>query len=122
MPHYNEQAQSRKKTVLRWLFFFQKCEDDPNWILEKIPPPTVDVNRSSFEHEKKVLRLILDYPKTQTQPQKYRMVVEMFSVVKVKLKRVPNSYKLEAYLLRPIISTTFENTGSIGTSPSTTFS
>lgn len=82
--------------------------------MEKIPPPTVNVNQSSSEHEKKVLRLILEYPKTQTQPQSCRIVVEMFSVVKVKLKRVPNSYKLEAYLLRPIISTTFENTRSVG--------
>ncbi|XP_050299103.1 uncharacterized protein LOC126737992 [Anthonomus grandis grandis] len=82
------------------------CQDNPKWKIQ--PIQTAPAHSDKLGHEKKVLRLIIEFPKTTLCPIVQQKVVEMFTVLKIRLKRVPNSSKLEPYLLRPIMSLTFE--------------
>uniref|UniRef100_A0AAR5PJJ9 RNB domain-containing protein n=1 Tax=Dendroctonus ponderosae TaxID=77166 RepID=A0AAR5PJJ9_DENPD len=84
---------------------FQKfCQDNPHWTVEDIP---VSDPSENSENHKKVFRLIIDFPATAGSPEPSRMVVEMFSVVKVNLIRIPNSYKLEPFLIRPVMTAVY---------------
>ncbi|XP_030746049.1 DIS3-like exonuclease 2 [Sitophilus oryzae] len=76
-----------------------KCQNNPVWNLEEIRAADINTQKG-----KKAFRLVLKYPQTSDGLEEM-FIIEMFSIVKVKLKRVPNSYKLEGYLLRPTIKT-----------------
>ncbi|KAL1488939.1 hypothetical protein ABEB36_014724 [Hypothenemus hampei] len=82
------------------------CQGKPSWILNSIPLPTPMSEKQGF---KKVYKLTILYPKTKTYPEETKIIVEMFTIVKVELKRIPNSNKLEASLLRPIPSIIFKS-------------
>lgn len=94
----------------------RKCEDNPSWHIQAIPSSTGRTEKPN-DFTKKVLRLTIKFPKTKKTREEQSVVVEMFSVVKVKLQRVPNSYKLEAFLLRPIISKTFQRSSNSPSRP-----
>ncbi|XP_066139767.1 DIS3-like exonuclease 2 isoform X2 [Euwallacea fornicatus] len=92
--------------------YAKKCEDNPTWTIENIVPSSSSVTKPTSEHEKKILRLIIEFPKTEEIAQTYKLTVEMFTILKVSLKRVPDSYKLEATLLRPIRTEIFHKNES----------
>ncbi|XP_066247740.1 DIS3-like exonuclease 2 [Euwallacea similis] len=98
--------------------YAKKCEDNPTWTIENIAPSSSNVTKSTLEHEKKILRLIIEFPETENIAQTFKLTVEMFTIVKVALKRVSNSYKLEATLLRPMCTKIFQksksNHGDVG--------
>ncbi|XP_076258597.1 dis3 like 3'-5' exoribonuclease 2 isoform X2 [Rhynchophorus ferrugineus] len=82
-----------------------KCQGQPKWDLETIPSAALDSNQDSdTERNKKIYRLILTYPPTKVYHKSQTVIIEMFSIVKVKLSKLPNKYKLNAYMLRPKIS------------------
>ncbi|XP_060521982.1 DIS3-like exonuclease 2 [Cylas formicarius] len=87
---------------------YQKaCQDSPSWKVEAVPVSN-DPEQQKLESAKKILKLTLTFPKSAGLAAQ-TLIVEMFTIVKVELKRHPNSYKLDAHLLRPIASKTFAN-------------
>ncbi|XP_023020723.2 dis3 like 3'-5' exoribonuclease 2 isoform X1 [Leptinotarsa decemlineata] len=85
------------------------CEQGTQWKIEnvlKARSSSKDNGQSSSSTGKKQLRLTVIFPKTKYFPQS-KMIVEIFSLVKVNLQKKERSYKLEGTLLRPVPAQTF---------------
>nr|CAI5832710.1 unnamed protein product [Callosobruchus analis] len=72
------------------------CETKTIWKVEALP-----VSDPDTKCERKPLKLTITFPKTKKLT-KLDLVLEIFSVVKIRLARKEKSYKLEGTLLRPV--------------------
>nr|CAH7755922.1 unnamed protein product [Callosobruchus chinensis] len=72
------------------------CESKTIWKAEALP-----ISDPGTKCEKRPLKLTITFPKTKKLA-KLDVVLEIFSVVKIRLARKQKSYKLEGTLLRPV--------------------
>lgn len=79
-------------------------EEGAKWIVEE------QFKKFGSRNEKKIVKIVVKFPTTD-ELDECDLILSIFSVIKVNLKRKEKSYKLEGTLLRPLNTVVFQSNG-----------